>query len=463
MLKSTLFLFCTASISGFSQDKVVRLTEKFSTNKEVVVNLNASYTQVIFEPWNKNTVEVSAYVQGEQISEDDKQRLLDSWEMTAVGDANEITINSLTSASWSNSVSSITKSGKLPVKELQQLNPAISDILKPVLQNIENNPMPNALATNLASMNFDYSKYKQNEERYIKQWESQIQEKFGDDYKNQMKSLVLQLKENKVNVPHIQTQITVNGNPSEQQLQYWQEQFGRQMAQWASQFTNDINNVRVQSSITVYQKYPSTTKNSNGVQKIVKIKIPAQARLKLKVRHGALDLGDGATDARILLSHSQLSAHTIDGQNTFIQAAYSPILVHRWEQGKLAISYVKNCRIQNANDLWVNADSSNIYIEELETHGAIAGNFGAITIASLGDKFSTLDLVVENSDFKVKLPAAAFNFTYNGVQSRISIPKTLETNVRKNFGNIFINGFQNTRDTEKTITINAKYSDVIFQ
>ncbi|WP_378187424.1 hypothetical protein ACE939_03680 [Aquimarina sp. W85] len=462
MHRTAQLILCIASISGFGQDRVVRLTEKFSVKDQVVVNLNSSYTQVIFEPWNKNTVEVSAYIQGSDISEEDQQRLFDSWDLTAVGNSNEITINSLTSSAWSNSVSSLTQKGNLSVKNLQELNPVINDILKPVLQNIENNPMPNALATNLASMDFDYSKYRENEERYIQQWENQIQEKFGDEYKSKMKSLVLQLNENNVTVPHIKTQITVTGNPSAQQLQYWQEQFGRQMVQWASQFAQDVNNVNVQSSITIYQK-KAINNGTTGIQKIVKVRMPKEARLKLKVRHGTLDLGEGAVNASVVLSHSQLSAHTIKGKNTFIQASYSPILIHRWEQGKLAISYVKNCRIQNAKDIWVNADSSNIYIQELEAHGAIAGNFGAITIAALGDTFSTLDLVVENSDFKLKLPTSAFNFTYNGVQSRISLPKSLETNVRKNFGNIFINGFQNTRNTDKTISINAKYSDVIFK
>jgi len=60
-------------------------------------------------------------------------------------------------------------------------------------------------------------------------------------------------------------------------------------------------------------------------------------------------------------------------------------------------------------------------------------------------------------------PTAAFNINYSGVQSRISLPKTVEVNARRNFGNVFVNGFNKTRDTDKVITINAKYSDIILQ
>jgi len=203
--------------------------------------------------------------------------------------------------------------------------------------------------------------------------------------------------------------------------------------------------------------------NSGTVHRIVKVKMPKKALLKLNIRHGNVQLAEKTVDMVASLSHTSVQGNIIEGDRTFIRTSYSPLTVKQWNSGRLVVNYVKNCRIQNAKNLRVNADSSNLFIQDLEGNAAISGSFGAITVASLSETFATLDLAVENSDFKLRLPKTAFNIAYNGIQSRISLPKRIEANARRNFGNVLVNGFNKTRDTDKVITINAKYSDIILQ
>ncbi len=245
-------------------------------------------------------------------------------------------------------------------------------------------------------------------------------------------------------------------------LETWDEQYGRKMNAWASQLVQDVDKQQTgTANVTVY-RYSTSKVNTNSTSKIIKIRIPKEAKLRLNIRHGDVQLAEKSNNIKASLSHTKLSANVIDGEQTFIKASYSPVFVRQWNNGRLVINYVKNCRIQNAKNLLVNADSSNIFIQQLEENGAISGSFGVITIANLGESFSTLDLAVQNSDFKLNLPKTAFNLSYSGAQSIISLPKTLEINTRKNFGNVFVNGFQNTRNTDKIITINAKYSKVVL-
>ena len=190
--------------------------------------------------------------------------------------------------------------------------------------------------------------------------------------------------------------------------------------------------------------------------------MPKNAKLKLNIRHGAVQLAEKSYNVKASLSHTRLSANVIDGNKTFIKASYSPVFVRQWNDGRLVVNYVKNCRIQIAKNLLVNSDSSNIFIQQMDENGAIAASFGTVTIANLGSSFKTLDLAVQNSDFRLKLPKTPFNLTYTGSRSKIGLPKTLEINTRSNFGNVFINGYQGTRDTDKLITVNAKYSNVIL-
>ncbi|WP_299437800.1 hypothetical protein [uncultured Aquimarina sp.] len=446
-----LSLICFSGM--FAQSREHKLSEKFVANKDITINLNTSHTEVVFETWNKNSVEIEAYIEGDNITEENKERLLQNWRIEALGNSREITINSITGNFWSGSISaSNTKNSDLP--EFRRLEPVISDMLRPILRNIENNPMPTALSENLASMNFDPSKFKENEEKYIQQWGDQIKEKFGDNYESVVKNWTKELSKST-------GQLQSNGSISSQD---WAgEEFARRMQAWASQFSGDLEITQTNGSNVMVYRYSSRMNNSGTIDRIVKVKMPKDALLKLNIRHGNVQLAEKTTNMIASLSHTSLQANVIDGDRTFIRTSYSPVLIKQWNNGRLAVNYVKNCRIQKAKNLRVNADSSNIFIQELEENAAISGSFGAVTVANLSESFSTLDLAVENSDFKLKLPKTAFNIAYSGVQSRISIPKTIEANARRNFGNVFVNGFNKTRDTDKVITINAKYSDIILQ
>jgi len=447
----TLSLVCFSGM--FAQNKQQKLSEKFVVNKDITINLNTSHTEVVFETWNKNSVEIEAYIEGDNITEDNKERLLQNWRIEALGNSREITINSITGNFWSGKISA-SNSDNTDLPEFRRLEPVISDMLRPILRNIENNPMPSALSENLASMNFDTSKFKENEEKYIQQWGDQIKEKFGDNYESVVKNWTKELSKS---TGQIQSDASLSS-------QDWAgEEFARRMQAWASQFSGDLEITQTNGSNVMVYRYSSRMNNSGTIDRIVKIKMPKEALLKLNIRHGNVQLAEKTTNMIASLSHTSLQANVIDGDRTFIRTSYSPVVIKQWNNGRLAVNYVKNCRIQKAKNLRVNADSSNIFIQELEENAAISGSFGAVTVANLLESFSTLDLAVENSDFKLKLPETAFNIAYSGVQSRISIPKTIEANARRNFGNVFVNGFNKSRDTDKVITINAKYSDIILQ
>lgn len=444
-------LLCCAGL--FGQDRQDKLNEKLAVNKDVTVVLNTSHTNIVFETWNKNTIEVEAYLEG-NLSDENSKHILDSWEVDVLGDSQKVTINSTAGNLWSRNVtaSSITMDRK-SLQELRMLSPMITDMLRPLIENMAKNPMPSTLSQNQANVNYNNGAHKENDEKYIKQWESQIREKFKEEGKEKQKWA--KQFENSA------TKVTPSGK-MEIRLETWDEQYGRKMNAWASQLVQDIDKQQTgTANVTVY-RYSTSKVNTNSTSKIIKIRIPKEAKLRLNIRHGDVQLAEKSNNIKASLSHTKLSANVIDGEQTFIKASYSPVFVRQWNNGRLVINYVKNCRIQNAKNLLVNADSSNIFIQQLEENGAISGSFGVITIANLGESFSTLDLAVQNSDFKLNLPKTAFNLSYSGAQSIISLPKTLEINTRKNFGNVFVNGFQNTRNTDKIITINAKYSKVVL-
>ena len=369
---------------------------------------------------------------------------------------NEVMINSAAGNLWSRSSRAVSSSEiDKNLQELSKVSPMISDMLGPLMENIARNPMPSTLSQNQSNVSYARQRTgSAKDEKYIQQWESQIREKFNDDIDKGKLAWVKQLDGSAIKGQPIQMEI---------RLETWGEQYGKQMNAWAAQLTRDIESQnRGGTNITFYQYNYSDKTHSNIVNKIIKVSVPKGVRLRLNTRHGDVQLAERAVNVRASLSHTKLSANIVEGNQTFIKSSYSPVSIREWNSGRLVVNYVKNCRIQKAKNLLINADSSNIFIQELEENGAIAGSFGVINIMNLGESFSTLDLAVEKCDFKLNLPQTAFNLSYSGAQSIIALPKTLEINTRKNFGNVFVNGFQKTRSTNKMITINAKYSEIVL-
>ena len=67
---------------------------------DVLVSVNTSYTNVIFETWNKDVVEVTAKVDGENLSEKEKKDILDNWDYEVLGNSNKVKITSNSGGGW---------------------------------------------------------------------------------------------------------------------------------------------------------------------------------------------------------------------------------------------------------------------------------------------------------------------------------------------------------------------------
>jgi hypothetical protein len=69
----TLLLFGLA-ISVSAQEKLTKVSKKIDVTKDVEIDLNTSYVQIEIDTWNKNTLEVEAYIEGEKLSKDELKK-----------------------------------------------------------------------------------------------------------------------------------------------------------------------------------------------------------------------------------------------------------------------------------------------------------------------------------------------------------------------------------------------------
>ena len=147
------------------------------------------------------------------------------------------------------------------------------------------------------------------------------------------------------------------------------------------------------------------------------------------------------------ISHSSLLAESIDGSETSINTSYSDVLINNWLNGTLGLKFVDSALLKNAQGLSLTSNSSNVNIDYLSGNNIIDGSFGELTIHNILDSFKNLNLVLENSEAWLKIPSVEYNLMFNGDRSKFNNEyKKLKT----------ING----NNTNKSIIINAKYSNV---
>lgn len=248
------------------------------------------------------------------------------------------------------------------------------------------------------------------------------------------------------------------------------EDFGKKIEKWAEENegnfeenrTTDENGNTSTSYRLKWDSKGSNKKSTRNVKRIIKIRMPKKAALDLNVRYGKVQVAD-AHNAKAVITHGSLAANTIEGTDTFIEVAYSPIEIAYWESGSLKTSQVRECMITTVKDIALTANSSNVNISKLTGNGMITGSFGKLFIPEIDEDFGSLTIVLQNSDLALKLPKGAFNFSYSGDHNAIMIPKQLETKRMKSGSSEMVSGFHKNRNSSSVITINAKYSDIALQ
>ncbi len=71
---------CLITTIGFAQNKQSKTTQTIKVNKDVVVDLNTNYVEIEIDTWNKDIVEVEAYVESTKLSDEELKEILKGME-----------------------------------------------------------------------------------------------------------------------------------------------------------------------------------------------------------------------------------------------------------------------------------------------------------------------------------------------------------------------------------------------
>lgn len=521
-LLAAAMLMSTALVVGQTSYK-----ESFKVGKDALVSVNTAYTNVIFETWNKDEVEVYAYIDDDNLSNKEKKELFDEWNLDILGNSKKVVISS-DEENWggwnSDSYKSAMKAlsnmpsmeglGEMPTIEnmpAMDFNVNVPDLpdfkdfpqwpfSKDRPSVVTNNGGSNYSFNSHVNIEFDEDEYKKDKQAYVDKlnrkygsnatvgqtdkWLAEVdkwaeefsavmeewgedfgkefEEKFGPEFEKQMEEWGESFGKS------MEAWGEEFGEKFAEEMEAWGEQFGKDMEKWAEQFEEDAEEWAEEFEYNYDHGNNNTHQKGKTYGKIkanktIIIKMPKGTRTDVNVRHGEVKMAD-VYNLNAKLDYASFTANSVDGESTLIDASYAPVQVNHWKDGELMLNYVEDCRLNQVKDISVQANSSDVTVLSLEGQGFFSGSIGHLFLDEIKDNFTTLDIVLENSDATVSLPNKAFAFYYNGRRSRFELPSNLViTMENKNSNNTVYRGYHKSQNSNSAISISAAYSNLKLQ
>lgn len=484
------------AFSLHAQQKLEKLSKTVKANKDVTLRLDTNHTNIVIDTWDRNEIQVEAFVESNELSKEDLNDILESWEVDVDGSGANVSIgsNGGFGGNWNFNFDfsglDVLKDIDINIPEIPEM-PAMPKMPKMPKMDIEIPDLPNIpdlpeLPEGVHNVNFDVEKYKKEGEPYLEKWSQEFEDKYGKGYKEKMKVWAREFS--KVDWDGYSARMEKWG---EEFGEKFGESFGKDMEEWGKEYSKRFDGKWAKEMEAWGEKFgeqfgkeweekgkiieermkefeeewegkeeefekrfEELEKKNNKVKKTIKIKMPKDTKLKVNVRHGELKFATVIHNLKADISHSSLLADRIDGSGTSINASYSPVLVNHWDEGELTLKYVDEALLKNVKSLVLFSNSSNINIEYLAGNSIIDGSFGDLTIHNILDSFSNLNVVLENSDAHIKLPKSNYDLVFKGDRSKFNGERTDKKTIKN---------YPNNTTTNKTILVNAKFSNVNMQ
>ncbi|MGD1947109.1 MAG: cell envelope integrity protein TolA [Croceivirga sp.] len=480
--KITLYSLVFLTGTSLFAQKSKTYKETFNTNTETVLEITTSHTDIEFDTWDADKVEIVATVTFEGDDEEEAEAYFQNNPITIIGNSEVIKVR--TRKQGSRSFLSTIQDFDLGDLDFQfDVEPLFLDLEIPDLPELAAIPeLP--LLPPLPPMNFksfDYSRYQDEGNDYLEEWAESFKEGFDAEYEEKVKEW-RELVEERANAwkERNAKELKAREKRMEERAKQMEEQAQErvkvieQRAKEAQERRMARIKAREEDGDRLFisrddggQSIFFLSADGEGkkykVKKTIKIKMPKSVRLKMNVNHGEVKLAATAKDVEASLRYASLLASTIEGKETSIQASYTPIVVQNWNLGQLKADYSDRINLNQVGELQLDAVSSNVSIDKLLKKIFVTNNLGKLSINEVSSGFSDIDVSVQNGEVVCKLPNTPVSFYLNGTRSTIDYPTDLTMESTKNFDNVIYKGFKGRENSGKQITINSRYSEVLLR
>lgn len=434
---SVFLMLVTGIVTAQKYDK--KFNENFKTNKDVVVNINASNADVNVTTWNKNEVFVEAVIEIEGLGKPEAEKYFDNWQFEALGNKSKVQINAKSNSFHSLNTddiiffnSSKNNSGNvyhyntnganvivLPeMPELPEM-PDMSEIETPEI-NFED------IVFDLDHIAFDFDKYAKDGKNYFFQWKDGVNDitikskkeweafkkskkykKFKKAHEKNKKELKEKMKrferEKKVELIKLKREVLKKkANAKREQLIK-----KREMQRMALELKREaLINARKQLSEVSYSRSFSNNGNNliiNGkrvkVTKKVTIKVPENATFDLNTRHCKVKLPKTKASGKV--SYGTFNADVLSGGE--LNISYSPVIINSLNTTDLFLNNVTDAHIASVANTKISSTSSEVVLVNVYKNVEVNSEFGGLKINKIHPNYHTFKVDLNSSEALINI------------------------------------------------------------
>jgi len=474
VFKALAVSLCLISIGAYGQKQSKNYSEKFNVADDKQIEKQTRHPKIKKKTWNKNQMAIEATVELEGATPEEAKDYLENGGIKIMGNSNQVSVATGSGNEWTFRSAGNLENLHIEIPELPEFESFEMDFDMAEMADLPPTPP-------VPDPNFDYEAFQKNGEKYLKEWQKNFQKDFGEPYQKSMEAWQRKMKakrkemlakrekllEKRMEAHAEQREKTAEARAKhaekraeahENRMEFYQS---RKHGDSTSPYFIQHNGRENRPNIFYFN---SDDQNRNfKVKKTIKIKMPKATKIRMNVRHGEVKMAGNTINMNATLSHATLLAAVIDGDRTKVMASYSPVSVQQWNYGDLEVAYSESVELQEVFNLRLNATSSEVTIDNLTKSAFIKSDFGPLIIKSISNDFETLEVNLQNAEFNCKLPSAPFSVYADSMESKFVSPDILELETVKNHGSIVHKGFHGHRNTDKSITVHSKYSEVVLE
>lgn len=492
------FLFFVANVFAQKTDK--KYQEKFYTNGNVEIEINASNADVEVQNWNKNEVLVEASIEVEGVTKEEAKKYIDKWRFEALGNKSKVKINANGSEylGLGSYISFNQNTPKLAIgfavnekgetlKELENISKGMGTIF---LEDFEEFSFPEiqsrVLFSNIDKLEFDFDKYAKEGDLYFFEWKDGAKKikikskKEWEKFKKtkEYKKLKQELKEkrNKLSREEKKELLTLRKNVLQQKKEIEKQRkiailkkrkkelelykSARKELEKRLENTNERKRKKIENQIKMQNlAIGLLSSESDGkkvkIKKKIVIKVPKNTTFKLNTRHCKIKLPNTIASGKV--SYGSFNADGLVGGNLNINS--SPVDINTLTACTLFLNNVQTANVSSISNATLKSSSTDVSIDEILKNVTIDNSFGKLYVAKFNKNFEQANINLSQTD-------AYLTFGNNKPQFDIDISKKLKgswnsdamkvnKNSTKVFGNFTVKSQNKASDT---FLLTAKYS-----
>ncbi|WP_146106176.1 DUF4097 family beta strand repeat-containing protein [Aureicoccus marinus] len=479
MNKSLLLLFSACLLGGttLAQKQKKTYKEVYKVEPGAVLDINTAHADIVLDSWNKNQIEISAEIVLEGATEEEALEYFKENGLKIQGNSNKVEIKSGNRFFFGGPDVWTAEATSFPNLELDfnfsELAPifeqlAIPELVDSIMVAIpEMPPMPP-----LKMKTFDYDKYKKEGKEYLRKWQSEFEESLDEDYQKKMEAWAKKFEEQAKKAEIRAEKMEERAALMEERAARIEEkaaEMEKRAAEIEKRAEEKVKRIYEVRGNAFFSEAPSSNRfffRTNGdtrkfkVKTQIKIKMPKSVKLQLDVKHGEVTLAS-AEDMKANLSYARLLATRVDGKNTQIEAAYSPIRVEDWNAGQLKANYAERVDLLRVGQLNMDAVSSNVFIERLESSSLLSQQLGALEIKTITENCTNLDITTEHGEVVIQLPNFPMELYLFANASECQLPSSgLDLNASRN--KKIYRGVLGMGKAKNNLSIQSQYSSVVL-